>query len=204
MDQRIRFTTARQVFEAFPTAADDIERLPADEPPLDFVRKLLAPDRRYESVVYLAYLLPRREAVWWGCQCARATGAPADEALLAAEAWVRDPSEGTQRAALALGWSRDSRVVTTWLALAAGQSGGSLAPETAPRIPPPPQATAIFVKAAVILAVARTPPDRQRAWLCACVEAGIRFAEGGDAKVKPPQSPTANAPDERGPARREG
>ena len=109
MSDRLRFTTARQVFEAFPTAASDIEVSPADEAPLDFARKLLAPSRRFESIVYLAYLLPRREAVWWGCQCVRAiSGDKSDDALLAAEAGSRDPDETTRRAALDLGWSRDA------------------------------------------------------------------------------------------------
>lgn len=192
MTHRIRFSEARQVFEAFPTAAQDIELAPSGESPLEFARRLLVPGRRYESIVYLAYLLPRREAVWWGCQCVRAAGAVGDEdALAAAEAWVRDPTEGAQREALALGWARDARKATTWLALAAGQSGGSLAPEGAARVPPPPQATALCVKAAIILAIARTPGPMQFAWLAACVDAGIRFAEGGDAKVLAPRPASA-------------
>jgi hypothetical protein len=36
------------------------------------------------------------------------------------------------------------------------------------------------------LAIAQSPPQDQSAWLSACVEAGIRFAEGGDAKVRTP------------------
>jgi hypothetical protein len=191
MSERLRFTTARQVFEAFPTAAADIGVRPGDEAPLEFARKLLAPERRFEAVVYLAYLLPRREAVWWGCQCVRAIGGgEADEALLAAEAWVRDPEDATRRAALNIGWSRDARIATTWLALAAGQSGGSIAPEVAYPVAPPPQATALDVKAAVILAIAQTPSQKQSAWLATCVEAGIRFAEGGDAKPRAPASGT--------------
>jgi hypothetical protein len=187
MSDRLRFTTARQVFEAFPTAASDIEVDPADEAPLDFARKLLAPGRRFESIVYLAYLLPRREAVWWGCQCVRAiNGDKPDDALLAAEAWVRDPDETTRRAALGLGWSRDARIATTWLALAAGQSGGSITPDAAYPVAPPPQATALDVKAAIILAIAKSSPPSQPRWVSACVEAGIRFAEGGDAKVRVP------------------
>jgi hypothetical protein len=185
MSNRVRFSTARQVFEAFPTAAADIETEPTDEPPLDFARKLAR--RRFEAVVYVAYLLPRREAVWWGCQCVRAVGgAKADDALLAAEAWVRDPNEATRRAALEIGWTRNTRIASTWLALAAGQSGGSITPEDAHPVAPPPQATAVDVKAAVILAIAQGPPQGQSAWLSACVEAGIRFAEGGDAKVQSP------------------
>jgi hypothetical protein len=189
MPESLRFNAARQVFEAFPTAAADIAVRPADEAPLDFARKLLAPGRRFEAIVYLAYLLPRREAVWWGCQCVRALrGGEADEALLAAEAWVRDPEEATRREALNIGWSRDARIATTWLALAAGQSGGSIAPAGAHPVAPPPQATALDVKAAVILAIAQSPPQRQSGWISACVEAGIRFAEGGDAKPREPVS----------------
>jgi hypothetical protein len=187
MSDRLRFTTARQVFETFPTIAADIEVEPADEAPLEFARKLLGPGRRFEAIVFIAFLLARREAVWWGCQCVRAVnGNKADDALLAAEAWVREPEEATRRAALNIGWSRDPRLATTWLALAAGQSGGSLAPEDAHPVAPPPQATALDVKAAVILAIAQSPPSSQSTWKAACVEAGIRFAEGGDAKVRAP------------------
>ncbi len=197
MSERLRFTKARQVFEAFPAAAADIDVLPAEEAPLDFARKLLAPGRRFEAVVYIAYLLPRREAVWWGCQCVRAIrDNKADDALLAAEAWVREPEEATRRAALSLGWSGDMRIATTWLALAAGQSGGSIAPEGAHPVAPPAHATALDVKAGVILAIAQTPSLGHSAWTSACVEAGIRFAEGGDAKVSAPTpaKPKSGAP----------
>ncbi len=169
MSDRLRFATARQVFEAFPTAAADIEVQPGDEAALDFARKLLAPGRRFEAVVYIAYLLPRREAVWWGCQCVRAiSGNKADDALLSAEAWVREPEETTRRAALNIGWTRDARIATTWLALAAGQSGGSIAPEGAHPVAPPAQATALDVKAAVILAIAQSPshPLESRVTVC--------------------------------------
>jgi len=187
MSDRLRFATARQVFEAFPTAAADIEVQPGEEAALDFARKLLAPGRRFEAVVYIAYLLPRREAVWWGCQCVRAiSGNKTDDALLSAEAWVREPEETTRRAALNIGWTRDARIATTWLALAAGQSGGSIAPEGAHPVAPPAQATALDVKAAVILAIAQSPSHSQSVWTSACVEAGIRFAAGGDVKVHTP------------------
>ena len=99
MAQRIRFTTAAQVFEAFPRAAFDIGSRPVDEGPIEFVRTLIARAHRYDAVTYAAYLLPKREAVWWGCQCLRAfSPAYADEALMAAEAWVRTPDETTRRA----------------------------------------------------------------------------------------------------------
>lgn len=46
----------------------------------------------------LAYALPEREAVWWGCMCVGHTAAQCEEgerrALEAAEAWVWHPGEG--------------------------------------------------------------------------------------------------------------
>ena len=139
-----------------------------------------------------------------GRQCVRVPDPnPEDDALMAAESWVRAPEETTRRQAPSLGWSLDARKATTWRALAAGQSGGNLAPEDGRRVPPPPQATAQSVKAAVILAVARTPTETQFVWLSACVEGGIRFAEGGHAKVKPPAPSKSSAGEAQGRVRRD-
>jgi hypothetical protein len=187
LSTRLRFTTARQVFDAFPTIAADVELRPADEPPIDFARKLLVRAYRFEAIAYAAYLLPRREAVWWGCQCVRAiSGDKVDDAVLAAEAWVRDPEEDQRRAALSVLQSRDRRIATTWLAMAAGHSGGSIVTEGLRPVAASPQTTATSVKVAIVLAIARTPLPDQSAWINACVDSAIRFAEGGDAKVRMP------------------
>ena len=60
-----------------------------------------------DALRFLAHALPAREAVWWGCMCAAAT-LPADapmperHALMAAEAWVRQPqAAGTTANAVA-------------------------------------------------------------------------------------------------------
>jgi hypothetical protein len=187
MSERLRFSSARQVFEAFPNAAKVIQMRPGDEPPIDFLRTLLSRAHRFDAVTFAAFLLPRREAVWWGCQCVRAmSDGKADETLTAAEAWVRDPEQSPQRAAQALWEAGDKRAPTTWLAMAAGQSGGNVAPENAPPRRALPHMTAVGVKCAVILAIAEKPSRDQPAWISACVEAAIRFAEGGDAKVRAP------------------
>ncbi len=187
MSTRLRFNTAKQVFDAFPKVTAEIDLRPTEEPPVDFARKLLARARRFDAIIYTACLLPRREAVWWGCQCVRALhGDKADEALLAVEAWVRAPEEQQRRAVLQIAASGDTGVATTWLAWAAGHSGGSVAPEDLAPVHASPDATAINLKAAVILAIVQHPMTEALAWIRACVEAGLRFAEGGDAKVLPP------------------
>jgi hypothetical protein len=194
MPERIRFAEARQVFEAFPRAANVIQAAPGEEAPLVFLRRLVALAHRFDAVTYAAYLLPRREAVWWGCQCVRALGVgKGDAALAAAEAWVRDPDEEPRRAALAIGEGGDRRSSCQWLALAAGQSGGSIAPEGAPPWPAAPHMTAVAVKCAVILAIAEQPARDQPAWVASCAEAAIRFAEGGDAKLRAPTPARAGA-----------
>jgi hypothetical protein len=186
MSSRIRFTETRQVFAAFVTAMDDITAAPNDDPPLVFLRQLSVSPTPEDAVSFCAYLLPRREAVWWACQCVLALrGAAGGDRLSAlAEAWVRDPEEERRREALDAALAADPASATTWLALAAGWSGGSMAPAETPPVPPPPHLTAKAVRAAILMALARVGARERAQWLRACVEAGIRFAEGGDARVR--------------------
>jgi hypothetical protein len=180
---RIRFTMARQLFEAFPIAASDIKTPPLRaEAPLIFAKRLLSA-RPPEAVAFCAYLLPRREAVWWGVSCVRALQRRApDVALQAAEAWVRDPDETTRLAALRIGAFANKRSSTTWLANAAAWSGGNINPGGPVPIPARPHLTAKAVNAALILAIAQRAASEQQPLQVAFAEAGIRFAEGGDAR----------------------
>jgi hypothetical protein len=148
-----------------------------------FLRGLLKSDTPEDAVAFCAYLLPRREAVWWACQCVRslmAARSPAEEeALAAAESWVREPEEGRRRTALDLGSNGDRSAPTTWAALAAAWSGGSMTPPDQPPAPCPPHLTAKAVRAAVLTSLARVPVRERAERLNACLEEGIRLA-GGD------------------------
>jgi hypothetical protein len=160
-----------------------------DVGPLDYARRLVASNHSHKAAVFLAHLLPRREAVWWARQCVGAILGKSgeDDALRAAELWVRAPDEENRRAALDLGNARDKQIPTTWLALAAGWSGGSLtAPDQNP-LPPPPSACAKAANAAIILAACSAEPPLITPWIVACVDAGVRFAEGGEAQVVAPE-----------------
>ena len=193
MTSRVRFWRAKNVFEAFPALENFADTpAPADEDePLLFARKAAHSSRPAGAVAFMAHLLPRREAVWWGCHCVRAMlGAAADdEALGAAEAWVRGPDEDTRRAALQVGDAADTRRATTFLARAAGHSGGSIAASDQHSAPASAEACAQAVQAAVVLAIAAQPTALMSGWIEACIEAEIRFAEGGDAHVDPPKQP---------------
>jgi hypothetical protein len=191
MSSRIRFSTARDVVEAF----KELRRIsPAPDDataPLDYARQLLASPRPIDAIAFLAYLLPRREAVWWARQCVGAILGPRseDEALRAADAWVRAPEEERRRAALAIGMAGDQARATTWLALAVGRSGGSVSAADQKAVVPPPYACAQAVNAAIVLAICGEDPKGIGARVRACVDAGVRFAEGGEARMVSLASP---------------
>jgi hypothetical protein len=182
-----RFATAQDVFEAFPAARDDLDATPTAEPPLVFLNGLMRSDTPEDAVAFSAYLLPRREAVWWACQCVRSLqpsrSAEEDAALAAAETWVREPEEARRRTALNLGSNSDRSAPTTWAALAAGWSGGSMTPPDQPPAPCPPHLTAKAVRAAVLTALARIPVKQRAERLNACLEEALRLA-GGDASSR--------------------
>ena len=80
MSSRIRFTSARNVFEAFPDLGRVVAAPAGDPAPLDYARELMASPTPTDSIAFIAYLLPRREAVWWAIQCVRAMlGASAED-----------------------------------------------------------------------------------------------------------------------------
>jgi hypothetical protein len=177
----LRFVTVRDLYAAFPTAAIDVSVRVNDEPSLGFVRRLVADGDIRAALSYCAYLLPRREAVWWGCQCVRSSElrAPGEaQAIAAAETWVREPSESNRRTALDRGTQSSPEAPSTWLALAAGWSGGSLSEKGEHPIPAPPEGTAQGIRCAVLLARGRLPRDRSATFETGWLDAALRYAVG--------------------------
>lgn len=78
---------------------------PEGASPVEFLSQLINAKDFDAAVKFLAFGLPRREAVWWACVCARMElKEPAPEAALnalgAAETWVRKPTDENRRAAM--------------------------------------------------------------------------------------------------------
>src|SRR5258708_13465060 len=98
----VRFATARALFETFPEVSEQIKVAPTDQFPVEFLKDLVSKDKLDEAVAFCAYLLPRREAVWWACTCARASlgEIPQDRGacLLAADRWVYQPDPARRTA----------------------------------------------------------------------------------------------------------
>src|SRR5436309_3482884 len=101
--------------------------------PRPFVERLAEAGLFDDAFRFLAHALPRREAVWWACQCFRhgVAGLPAPPpapqlaAVQAAERWSAAPTEDHRRAAFAAAEAADFGNPAGCAALAAFLSGGS-------------------------------------------------------------------------------
>lgn len=178
---RTRFTIARDVFETFPGVASIIRTPPVDEPPLVFLRALLAGPTPEDAVAFAAFVLGRREAVWWAAQSVRLFGrvvpGQEDALLLAAEGWVREPEDACRREALRLGMAGDPQLAATWLALAAGWSGGSIAPTNHGHVAAAPEMTPKAVRTAILVGLARVSARDRGPSLVTCVEAAAKLMQ---------------------------
>lgn len=157
---RLRFSTAQQVIDAFPTLNDVISLKKRDAAPLDFVNQLLVGPHPEEALSFLAFLLPRREAVQWLCQTLRGLAPalpPEQQAVLStAEGWARSPSEQSRRRALEAAETDQSNGPAKWAAWAAGWSGGNMTSDDKHPVPPPPSLAGQGVKVGMVVAVAHT------------------------------------------------
>jgi hypothetical protein len=183
MANRIRFTTAGQVAEAYPEAADDLGDMPADIAPLDYLAALAESEDPNPAVIFAALALPKRESVWWACLALRGMGATDEatrEGLRLAEAWVRHPEEEERRAAGEFAESEYFEGAGAWIAFAAFTTSGSLAPAGLQAVPPSPEISGKCVAMAVMLATADDDAFVRLANMRAAIESARDFALGGD------------------------
>src|SRR5215813_9252935 len=109
--------------------------------PAAFLELLIEKGHLLDAIRLLAFALPKREAVWWACLCAREVLAPdappeLGDAIMAAEAWVYKPTEENRRAAMEKAERAGFDKPASWTAVGAFWSGGSLSPPNAPVVPP--------------------------------------------------------------------
>jgi len=181
--KKVKAARAKEVCQHFDLKEEARPLLRDELSPKEFLEVLLANQQHAAAISFVAHALPPREAVWWGCLCLRhACGpqlAPPDEAACrAAVTWVLDPTEDNRQAAQAPGEKAGLGTPAGGLAMATAWTGGSLAPPTAPQVPPGPFMPAKAVAGAVMLTAAKADPvkiaDTQRLF----VELGVGVAEG--------------------------
>ncbi len=150
-----------------------------------YLEALLAAGHLLDAIRFLAWALPRREAVWWACQCIRAAnlpeGPPEDAAALAAaEKWASSATEDHRRAAFAAGEAVKFETPAGLAALAAFWSGGSLAPPKLPVVPPAEKLCPETVGNVVILAGVLHEPEKADEKYRAFLQLGKDVAGGSN------------------------
>lgn len=165
---KIKATTAAEVCAQFdlPRKARALLR-PGIAPP-EFMNALLAHQEFAAGIDFLAYALPVREAVWWGCLCMQhACGdklTPVDKsAAIAAVRWVDQPTEETRAAAIAPAQAAGPASPAGTLARAVSQAAGD-----------PRSSIANAVHLASVKAGGAAMCGRQKSY----IELGIAIANG--------------------------
>lgn len=132
--------------------------------PEQFLDVLVEAGHLSTAVKFLAHALPAREAVWWGCLCARSVTTEASPpvalaALKAGEAWAYQPTEENRRAAEVATQAEGAlEHAAGWAAQAAFWATGSISPAENPVVPPGPFFTATAVSALLLIGANSGPP----------------------------------------------
>lgn len=187
--------SARKAADICAVAAVAGRTLPdaGDASPVEYLTKLVSAPALDDAVQFMAFALPKREAVWWACLCARSqvhddTPAPALAVLTAAEAWVYRPTDENRRAAMELAQATQFDSALIWPAVAAFWSGGSLAPLNLPVVPPAPHLLGVAVSGAVTLAAVQIEPAMAEQKRKRYIEIAIDIANGGSGRIEAKQS----------------
>lgn len=136
-----------------------------------------------ESVHFLSWALPRREAIWWACQCVRSmflpTTAPIQvKAIEITEKWAALPTDENRRAAHAIADTAGYGTPGGCAAVAAFFSGGSLAPPNLPAVAPAEHLCPKSVANAVLLAALQNEPLLFDERLGKFLDVGLTVAAG--------------------------
>jgi hypothetical protein len=131
--------------------------------PVRLITALRAAEEGPAACRVVACALPPREGVWWGWVSARHAGQlpgappmdpPLGAALDAAERWIAQPDEDNRRAAWAASEVAGMDTPAGSVAASVFFTGGSVAPDGIPPVPPPAGMHCIVVGAAVVMSAA--------------------------------------------------
>jgi hypothetical protein len=177
--------TVAEICSDFELQEEAKKHLSGKPMPHEFVNRLVRERFYADTIRFLAYGLPKQEAVWWACLCVRNVPACfgdsiSAEALAAAEAWVKDPSEFNCKIALSSGGKHNFKMPgapAAWTAMAAGWSGGAAGTINKDVSAAPEQLTAHAASGAIILA-ATVESEKAKEMYRKFLETGVQIAQG--------------------------
>ena len=151
----------------------------------DFIDVLISNEAYLDAINLLSHSLPKREAVWWACICAKKHQKDVDneifdQSLKAAEKWVYDPSEKNRRVAEFYAEKGKYETAAAWVAAAAFWSGNSIMPEGEPVVAPDSYLYAHAVSGSIITCVGMNDKDKIEDSYKEYLDHGINIASGGN------------------------
>ncbi|MBB5041354.1 DUF6931 family protein [Shinella fusca] len=191
--RKVTAETAQEICGRADLSAEARPFLLPDLSPQGFLSLLVDAENIGDSIRFLAFALPIREAVWWAYVVAKTSlHAPTELELLCLEraaAWVYAPDEARRRSCMECAESANFTGAAAYAALAVFWSGGSLAPEGMPDAEADPRLGPIGVGASVLLSItagdATTLADRFET----AVVRAVNVANGGNGWL-PGERPT--------------
>jgi len=186
---KVQALTAAELLQHFEVSEEAEEHLVPDTAPEVSIDRLMEVGLYHDASKLLAHGLPKREAVWWACLAARDIQNPqTDEdnanALIAAESWVKKPTEESRIRCKQMGEKTKHKTPASWAATAASWCHGSLAAEGEPVIEPPEHLYAHAVAGAVTLAAAFSDPVNPDKQFIRFLQQGLSLARGGNGRIE--------------------
>jgi hypothetical protein len=186
--KKITAGTASEVYALYGLDDEIACSIPKELTPAQFIGRLVESANYSEAVKFLSYALPRREATWLACLAAKGVLTEESpkamvEAVQRAEKWVYQSSEKNRRAAMQAAETAGFNNPAGLAAAASAWSGGSLAPEGSPEVPPPDDLTAKAVWGCLALAAFHGDPTLAKEKYHTFLTQGLDIANGGSGKV---------------------
>ena len=145
--------------------------------PAEYLEAVIGKELYPDAIRFLAFLLPRTEAVAWGAECVESIygdslTAEQKAALSSAIAWSKDPIATNCRIAKKAGEATNFSGPASWIAMAAFWSGDSLAPPNLSPVPPAEGLTAEAITGALMVSATSGKPAEAIGRYQAFLEAG--------------------------------
>jgi len=185
---KIKQPTAMEICKSVEMGVEARQLLQNAALPSEYLQQLLDHELYPDAIRFLAAALPKREAIWWACQCARSNcGEQPSEsdkkAIELAEAWVYKPTDENRLPTMTAATETEFKTAAGWAAIAVFWSGGNISTVQNSTVEP---AENLFVKAivgSVTLAAVQDDAEKIKTNYQLCMKKGIDIACGGTGKI---------------------
>jgi hypothetical protein len=184
---KVQAATANEVCLSFDLDEEVTLLLQEDQTPAQFLQTLIDHAYLADAARFLAFALPKREAVWLACLAAHSvvdesTSEAEMKALTLTEQWVYKPTEECRRTLMDIAETAGLDTPAGFAAASAYWSGENIAPADLHPVPPPAGITGKMVWGAMVLAAYHKAPelanDRYRTYISQAID----IANGGGGK----------------------